>query len=80
MDHEISLKNPDEFFNTNMFIDLNDKLCQDKEDNMLEQEILDNYATQILDDKLPTSPYQQSCYQPKTSKCKSMSQPTKCPG
>ncbi len=29
MDHKISLKNPDEFFSTNMFINLNKKLCQD---------------------------------------------------
>ncbi len=51
MDHEIRLKNPDEFFNTYLFIDLNKKLCQDEGDNMFEQEILDNYATQILDAK-----------------------------
>ncbi len=47
MDHKISLMKPDEFFNTNTFIDLNNKLCQDQEDNMFEQEVLDNYAAQI---------------------------------
>ncbi len=49
MDHEISLNNHDEFFNTNVFIDLNNKLCQNEEANMLEQEILRNHATWILD-------------------------------
>ncbi len=31
-----------------MFTDINDKLCQNKEDNMFEHEILDNYAVQTL--------------------------------
>ncbi len=51
MDHEISLKKPDEFFNNNMFIGLNNELCLKKEDNMFDQEILDIYAAQILDMK-----------------------------
>ncbi len=51
MDHEIPLKNPEEFFSNNMPIDLNDELCLNKEDNMFDQEILDNHATQILDAK-----------------------------
>ncbi len=48
MYHDLSLKNPYELFNTNVFIDLNDKLCQDKGDDMFEQVILDNYATKHL--------------------------------
>ncbi len=40
-----------EFFDNNMFIDLNDKLFQIKADNMFEQEILNNCAAQILDAK-----------------------------
>ncbi len=36
MDLEISIKNFDKFFNTNMSIDLNNKLCYDKDDNMFE--------------------------------------------
>ncbi len=44
MDHEIPLKNPNEFFKANMFIDLNNKLYQDKEDDMFDQKILDNFA------------------------------------
>ncbi len=40
MDHEIPLQNPDAFFNNNMFIDLNNNLCLQKEDNMFDQ-ILD---------------------------------------
>ncbi len=51
MDHEIPLKNPDEFFSKNMLIDLNHELCLNKEDDMFDQEILDNYATRILDAK-----------------------------
>ncbi len=51
IDHEIPLKNPDEFSNNNMFIDLNDDLCLSKEDSMFDQEILDNYGVQILDAK-----------------------------
>ncbi len=51
----MSLKNPDEFFNTNMFIDLNNKLYQDKEDNMFEQDILDKNSTRILDAKADKS-------------------------
>ncbi len=51
MDHEIPFKNPEEFFNNKMFIDLNNELHLNKEDNMFDQEILDNYATQILDTK-----------------------------
>ncbi len=34
-----------------MFIDLNDKPCQTKEDNIFEQEILNNTASQILEAK-----------------------------
>ncbi len=34
-----------------MFIDLNDKACQTKEDNIFEQEILNNTASQILEAK-----------------------------
>ncbi len=51
MDHDISLKNPDEFFSKNMLIDLNNELCLNKEDNMFDQEILNNYAAIILDAK-----------------------------
>ncbi len=51
MDHEIPLKNPDEFFSNNMPIDLNDELCLNKEDNMFDQEILNNYSARILDAK-----------------------------
>ncbi len=51
MDHEIPLKDPDEFFNKNMLIDLNNELCLNKEDNMFDQEILDIYAIRILDAK-----------------------------
>ncbi len=51
MDHEIPLKNPDEFFSKNMLIDLNDELCLNKEHNMFDQEILNNYAAGILDAK-----------------------------
>ncbi len=51
MDHETSVKNPDEFFNKCMFIDLNSQLCQHKQDNMFEWEIIDNYAAHILDAK-----------------------------
>ncbi len=55
MDHKIPLKNPDEFFNKNMLIDLNDILCLNKEDNMFDQEILNNYSARILDaELLPT--------------------------
>ncbi len=51
MEHEITLKNPDEFFSKNMLIDLIDELCLNNEDNMFDWEILDNYATRILDAK-----------------------------
>ncbi len=51
MDHEIPLKNPDDFFSKNMLIDLNNELCLNKEDDMFDQEILDNYAARILDAK-----------------------------
>ncbi len=51
LDHEISLKNPDEFLNNDMFIDLNYQLSQHKKGDMFEQEIFNNYATQILDAK-----------------------------
>ncbi len=51
MDHEVPLRNPDEFFNNNMFINLSNELCFNKEDDMFDQEILNNYATQILDAK-----------------------------
>ncbi len=51
MDHEIPLKNPDEFFSKNMLIDLNDEFCLNKEDDMFDREILDNYAARILDAK-----------------------------
>ncbi len=36
MDHEISLKNPDEFFSNNMRLDINNQLCQDQEDDMFD--------------------------------------------
>ncbi len=49
MDHKIYLKDPYEFLSTNMFIDLSDQLCQDKENDMFDWEILNNYATRILD-------------------------------
>ncbi len=45
MDNKISLKNPQNFFDTNMFIDYNDMLCQNKEEDMFEEEILDNYIS-----------------------------------
>ncbi len=51
MDHETPLNNPDEFLSMNMLIDLNGELCLNKEDNMLDQEILNNYAARILDAK-----------------------------
>ncbi len=51
MDYEISPKNPDEFFNTNMFGDLNDKQWPDWEDKMFEREFLNNYTEQILNTK-----------------------------
>ncbi len=51
MDHEIPFKNPDEFFSKNILIDLNIKLYLNKEHNMFDQEILDNYAARILDAK-----------------------------
>ncbi len=51
MDHEILLKNPDEFFSKNMLIDPNDELCLTKENGMFDQEIVDNYAARILDAK-----------------------------
>ncbi len=51
MDHEIPLKNPEDFFSKNMFIDLNNELCFNKEDDVFNQEILNNYAARILDAK-----------------------------
>ncbi len=51
MDHEIPFKNPEEFFNNKMFIDLNNELHLNKEDNMFDQEILDNCAAWILNAK-----------------------------
>ncbi len=51
MDHEIPFKNPDKFFSNNILINLNDKLCLNKEDDMFDQEILNNYVAQILDAK-----------------------------
>ncbi len=42
MDHKIPLTNLDEFFNNNMFLDLNNELCLNKEDNMFDQENLNN--------------------------------------
>ncbi len=42
MDHKISLIDPEEFFDNNIFIDLKEKLYQTKEDDMIEGEILDN--------------------------------------
>ncbi len=50
-DHEIPLKNPNGFFNNNIFVNLNNELCLNKEDNMFDQELLDNNDTQILDAK-----------------------------
>ncbi len=47
MDHKILVKKWNKFFNNNMLIDLNNKLCQDKED-MFDEEILNNYAIWIL--------------------------------
>ncbi len=44
-------QDPDEFFNKNMLIDLIDELFLNKEDNMFDWEILDNYAAQILNAK-----------------------------
>ncbi len=76
MDHEISNKNLDKFFITNMFIELNKKLCQDKEDNMFEQDICDNYATHILNNKYKKVNTNRFA----TNQCKLMSQPTICPG
>ncbi len=51
MDQAISLKNYDEFINNNVFINLNDTICQDRKDDVFDQEILDNYAAKILDTK-----------------------------
>ncbi len=44
IDHKISLKNLNECFLNNMFIDLYNQLCQHKED-MFKQEVLENYVT-----------------------------------
>ncbi len=51
MDHEISLKDPYDITIHDLFIDLNDKLCQSKEDDMFDQEPLDNNAIWLLDAK-----------------------------
>ncbi len=51
MDHEIPLKNPNDFFSKKMLIDLNDELCLNKEGDMFDKEILNNYAARILDAK-----------------------------
>ncbi len=48
VDHSIPLKDPHEIFGPKMLKNLNDQLCQEKEDNMFDCKILDNYAAQIL--------------------------------
>ncbi len=45
-----TLKDSNEFFDNNMLININDKLCQSKEDNTVDWEILTS-ATCILDTK-----------------------------
>lgn len=42
------MKYPNEFFGSNMLIDLNDNLCQTKEQEIINWDIHDNYATRIL--------------------------------
>ncbi len=51
LDYITPLKDPNEFFNNNMFIDLNGKLCQSEEHNMFDWKILNNYVSCILDAK-----------------------------
>ncbi len=40
---------PNKFFDANLLTDLNNKLCLFKQDNQIQNEILINYATNILD-------------------------------
>ncbi len=51
VDHNTSFKHPNKFFNNNRFIDLNDKPCQSKEDNMFKPQTRDpqQLHTWILD-------------------------------
>ncbi len=51
VEHSISLKDPHEFFVTNMLDDFNDQLCQDTEEEIFELNLLDNYSARILDIK-----------------------------
>ncbi len=73
----------DNFFSNNMFIDINDKLCRCKEDNMFEWEIKDPWqicCSKIRYKIIWASWHQQSCYQPKTSEHKSTPHHTTSPG
>ncbi len=51
VDYIIPLKDSHEFFGPNMLTDLNDQLCQDKEEEIFEHHLLDNYSARILDTK-----------------------------
>ncbi len=51
IDYEIPLKDPNEFVDTNMLSDLNDKFCLTKEDDMFDQDILKQYTTCIQNAK-----------------------------
>lgn len=51
VDHEISLKDPNEFFGNNMIVELNYKICQVKDVNMFDQKRFDSHAVHILDAK-----------------------------
>ncbi len=48
VDHSIPLKDPHKFFGPNMLTNLNDQLCQDKEEEMFKCDLLDNYSARIL--------------------------------
>ncbi len=78
MDCEISFKNPEEFFSTNMLIDLNIQLWQDRKDNMLIKRSLTTMPQENLmlnmNKSRPTK-----FLLPKTPKSKPMPQPTTCP-
>ncbi len=49
--NNIPLKDPFEFLGPNILTNLNDKLCQQKEDDKFDCDILNNYSARILDTK-----------------------------
>ncbi len=51
VDHIITLNDPQEFFGPNILTTLNDQLFQNKEGEIFERDLLDNYSTRILDSK-----------------------------